>query len=397
MTRNHGKGRSVGALALALLLLLGACGGSGGDGDETYKIGMSIDLSGPISFNGKIAAAGFQAGVEQLNEDGGVNGRKIDLTVIDDASDVAKGRANIQQFSDEGALAVFGFILSNISNAAIPLATDLKIPLVGLGGPATSFEPVQQYYYSYELRADRLGIAILQRIAEVAEADGIEIPRIAVFTVDTPSNRDMASMTEAAIAERGWEMVALEYMPVAPTDVTAQASTIRDADPDYVLMSHNDAGALVAVRGLRSQGVEVPVFNQWAGSADATFEQLGSNYSAFRTYVSPTETDNPAVGAMREKAAALGYEESMTNPYFTQGWVAAQVILKQALEKCGDCTSGEAFAAALESLGDIDTNGLSGPLSLSADSHEMVSTVRFYEWDESAGAPKAVSGWVSAR
>lgn len=388
--------------AIAVIAALTGCGGGSGSGSdgsassaEPYRIGMSMDLSGPIAFNGKPAAAGLRAYVASLDDRGGVNGRKVDLKVLDDASDVAKGRVNIQQFNSEHRLATFGFILSNLSMANLPLAARDKMAIVGLGGPASLFEPVQPYFFSYELRAERLESAILNYIATRTKQDGIAKPRVAVFSVDTPSNRDMVKLATQDIKRRGWTVATTQYMPVAPTDVTAQASAIKGSHPDYILMSHNDAGALVAVRGLRSQGVDAPVVNQWAGSADSTLKQLGDGYVAFRTYTSPTESGNAAVTEMKSAARKAGEAKNMTNSYFTQGWVAG-MILEKTLKACGACTSGQAFRDALEGLGSIDTNGLSGPLQVSAKSHEMVNTVRFFTWDKAADKAKPLTGWVKA-
>lgn len=396
-----GLGSRIAACATAVAVLVtAACSNSsssGGPSSGSYNIGMSMDLSGPIAFNGKPAAAGFEASIKHINATGGVNGKKINLQVLDDASDIAKGRANLQEFVSKHDLAAFGWILSDVSSALLPLATKDKMPIVGLGGPDSEFEPVQPYYFSYELRTSRLATAILNYIATQAKTANISSPRIAIMAADVASARSVVARAKTDIAKLGWSLVNVQYIPVAPTDVSAQAAAIKKANPDYVLLDHNDAGALVAVRGLRSQGVNVPVINQWAGSSDSTFKQLGNGYVAFRTYASPSQTNIPAVKAMVDDPAAKAYKSEMINSYFTQGWVAGQ-ILKRALEKCGkDCSSGEAFAKALESVGTIDTHGLSsGPLKLTASTHEWVQYVRFYKWDSSTGKVVPASGVVSA-
>jgi branched-chain amino acid transport system substrate-binding protein len=362
---------------------------------DPYKIGMSIDLTGPIAFNGKIAAAGLETYVAKLNAEGGVNGRQIELTVADDASDQAKGKANAQRFADDGALAIFGFILTSVSAAVAPQAEADKIPIVGLGGLAELLSPPKPYYFSYELQAPKLADRILSYLDERAKADGIAKPKIAVMVVDLPSNRQIAARAAEGIAKRGWELVDTQYVAIAPTDVTSQAASIKAANPDYVLMSHNDGGALVGVRGLRSAGVTVPVINQWAGSADATLERLGDGYLAFRTFISPTDDSVPAVAAVREAGQKHGYADLMTNAYFTQGYVGG-MILQKTLEKCGECPSGEAFAQAMAQVGSIDSGGLSGPLSVSEASHEFVDAVRFYTWDAAAKKAVPVSDWIGS-
>jgi branched-chain amino acid transport system substrate-binding protein len=386
------------ACIAAMLAAVGCSSSSGGDSSSgSYKVGMSMDLSGPNSFTGTPAAAGFEAAVKTINDGGGVNGKKIDLQVLDDASDIAKGRANLLQFVSKHDLAVFGWILSDVSSSLLPTATRDKTPIVGLGGPDAMFEPVQPYYFSYELRTSRLSTAILNYIKTQADKAGIDKPRIAIMAADVLSARSVVDRAKQDIDALGWSLVDVEYIPVAPTDVSAQAAKIRKANPDYVLFDHNDGGALVGVRGLRSQGVTVPVVNQWAGSSDSTFEQLGEGYVAFRTYASPSQTDIPAVKSMVDDPAAKDYKKQMINPYFTQGWVAGQV-LKKALEKCGkDCSSGADFAKALDSLGTIDTGGLSSSsLQLTDSSHEWVQDVKFYTWDPAAKKVVSASDVVSA-
>lgn len=362
---------------------------------DPYKIGMSIDLTGPIAFNGKIAAAGLETYVAKLNAEGGVNGRQITLSVADDASDQAKGKANAQRFADDGALAIFGFILTSVSAAVAPQAEADKIPIVGLGGLAELLSPARPYYFSYELQAPKLADRILSYLDERAKADGIAKPKIAVMVVDLPSNRQIAARAAEGIAKRGWDLVDTQYVAIAPTDVTSQAASIKAANPDYVLMSHNDGGALVGVRGLRSAGVTVPVINQWAGSADATLERLGEGYLAFRTFVSPTDDSVPAVAAVREAGKKFGYADLMTNAYFTQGYVGG-MILQKTLEKCGECPSGETFAQAMAQVGSIDSGGLGGPLQVSETSHEFVDAVRFYTWDAAAKKAVPVSDWIGS-
>lgn len=383
--------RLAAGLVSAAALVLAA---SAADAADPYKIGMSIDLTGPISFNGKIAAAGLETYVAKLNDNGGVNGRQIELTVSDDASDLAKGKANEQRFADDGSLAIFGFILTTVSAAVAPQAEQDKIPIVGLGGLADLLNPPHPYYFSYELQASKLADRILSYLDQRTKADGKDKPRIAVFVVDTPSNRAVADVAAAGIKKRGWEVAETQFMPIAPTDVTAQAAAIKASNPDYVLMSHNDAGALVAVRGLRSAGVTVPVINQWAGSADATLERLGDGYVAFRTFVGPKDDSVPATAAMRKDGEKYGFADQMTNSYFTQGYVGG-MILQKALEKCGaDCSSGEQFAKALAGVGEVDSGGLAGPLAISDQTHEFVKTVRFYTWDKGAGTAKPVTDWI---
>jgi branched-chain amino acid transport system substrate-binding protein len=408
MLRNRSLFRPAFAASAAALLALTACssassggggsssGTSSGGGSGAYQIGMSMDLSGPISFNGKIAAAGLESYIKYLDSKGGVNGRQVNLQVLDDMSDIAHGRANVEQFTSNHDLAIFGFILTDLLPAVMPLAARAQTPVFGLGGPTSLFQPVQQYYWSYELAPGlRLPTAILNFISIKAKAAQIAKPRVAIFAVDTASNEDVVKAAAQEIAARGWTLASTQYMPISPTNLTAQAQAIKQSHPDFIMMSHNDAGALVAVRALRAQGVTVPVVNQGAGSSDSTFKALGQGYYALRTYASPTDTSIPAVEQMASTPAAKAYASSMTNSYFTQGWVAGQ-IFQQALEKCGaGCSSGSQLNDAMAKLGTVNTDGLSGQLTVDSSDHELVRDVQFYGLS-AAGTVTAQTGWISA-
>src|ERR1700733_13502024 len=187
---------AVCAIAVVALLIAGcsSSSSSGGSSSGSYNIGMSMDLSGPLAFNGQPAAAGFEASIDRINAAGGVNGKKIKLQVLDDASDIAKGRANLLEFVSKHDLASFGYILSDVSAALVPLAAKEKIPLVGLGGPDSSFVPLQPYFFSYQLRTSRIATAELNYIANAAKAAKITPPRIAIIAANVSSSSSVAAL-----------------------------------------------------------------------------------------------------------------------------------------------------------------------------------------------------------
>lgn len=390
---------AVCAIAVVALLIAGcsSSSSSGGSSSGSYNIGMSMDLSGPLAFNGQPASAGFEASIDRINAAGGVNGKKIKLQVLDDASDIAKGRANLLEFVSKHDLASFGYILSDVSAALLPLATKEKIPLVGLGGPDSSFVPLQPYFFSYQLRTSRIATAELNYIATAAKAAKIAHPRIAIIAANVASAYSVAALAKTEIQSLGWTLATVQYVPVTATNVSVQAAAIKAAKPNYVMLDHNDAGAEIIVPGLRSQGVDVPVIGPSESATNTAFKALGNGFVAFRTYADPSQTDIPAVKAMVDNSFAQQYKKEMINYYFTQGWVAGE-ILQKALEKCGsNCSSGQQLARAFESVGTFNTNGLSsGPLELTAASHEWVHDVIFYKWDSSTDKVVPASGVVSA-
>lgn len=362
-----------------------------------YTIGMNIDLSGPISVGGKQNLAGLQTYIKELNDSGGVNGRKINLVALDDRSDVTVARANYRQLADQKALAVFGFILTATLAAIAPTIEQEKVPTFSLGGPIDLLVPPRPYMYAYDLVQGLQADVQVKQVETLARAAGKSEVRVGYIGADTPADRDHAAKTKKLVEQRpGWSYVTEQWTPIQIADISAQAAALKAARPDYVVLIHNDSGALAIVRGMRQQGLDVPVVNVTAGAADTTFQQLGRNYIAWRTFVSPAETSIPAVVSMRAAAAKAGQESAMAGPYFTGGYVAGMLI-RQILERCGaNCDSGQAFNAAAEKVTSFDSRGLAaGSLGFSPQNHMLLKAVWYYGWDTTSNAARRISDVVT--
>ena len=76
----------------------GSCNGvSQGVTDTALKVGTSLPLSGGAATAGKGFEAGLKAAVAEVNSNGGINGRKVDLVVLDDGFEAARSVANIRR------------------------------------------------------------------------------------------------------------------------------------------------------------------------------------------------------------------------------------------------------------------------------------------------------------
>src|SRR5665811_1911581 len=93
------------ALALALALLVAGCGGSSSDNDSSadeFRLGLEAPLSGELSVLGDGMLKGAELAATQLNEDGGILGRQVEVVPIDDAGDPATGVEAAKAAIDEG-------------------------------------------------------------------------------------------------------------------------------------------------------------------------------------------------------------------------------------------------------------------------------------------------------
>lgn len=397
-------GRLFGLLAV-VGLFAAACGSSGSSGQSgsktaasgPYVIGMSNDLSGPISALGQQGLAGMETYLDYLNANGGVNGRKINLISLDDQSNPALGRSDYLELAQKKALAMFGCVYTAVCQAAAPLVGQYKVPIVSEGGTDNDLFPAKPYLYSNDLPQGLQPVVMVDEVAALAKAAGITHVRLAWIGANTAADVDGVSTLKKLVKTHpGWSMVGVQYLPLAVTNASSQARALAADKPNYIIGVHNDANIIPTVQALRAAGVSAPVINVTAGSADSTFQALKGNFIAWRTYVSPTETSIPAVVAMRQRAAKYGQSKQMVGSYFTQGYVAGMLV-QAALEKCGaNCATGEQFNAALQKLASFNSDGLSAPpLGFSPTGHVLNLSAWFYQWSTAQNKVVRIPGAIT--
>ena len=103
-----------------------------GVSSSTILIGQSVSLSGPTGSLGEEMRQGALAYFEQVNRQGGVNGRQIVLKTMDDAYDANRTAANVKHLiEDDKVFALLGLRGTAHTNAAAKIFTPAKVPLVG--------------------------------------------------------------------------------------------------------------------------------------------------------------------------------------------------------------------------------------------------------------------------
>ena len=116
-------GGAIGALMLVPAPWRAAFGAA-----APFKIGSEQPLSGPGAAGGKTAVVGLQMAADRINKNGGINGRPVELVIVDDESKPDVGRRKSQKMVDEDGIDVHvGGFLSNICLACMPVWQEAKI------------------------------------------------------------------------------------------------------------------------------------------------------------------------------------------------------------------------------------------------------------------------------
>lgn len=338
--------------------------------------------------------AGAETYLDDLNARGGVFGRPVELEVTDDRSDPPTAVTNFRQLADGKSLAVFGSSVSSIAAAQLPLAAELKVPLVAGGVPDALTDAPDPYFFSTNL--SHTGSARVQMDfakEELADA-GITEPKVAIFIVDTASGKEFRDYVEVQSEKLGWSVVEKQAYPFTDTDMSGQMASIARAEPDVVVSLVGSNHVPLFVTPLRQRGFTGLIVNSYAGSDEPAYQQIkDEKFMAPRSFVWPTDD---AAKDMAAQAETAGQEDQLVSTYFTRGYVLGQ-LMEETLKVCGEDCTRETFRDSLEKITDMDTKGLSGAVGFGgASDHLFVSQAQIYAWDSASGKAKSVSDWADA-
>ncbi len=393
------------ALLAALALVGAACGddgdsgnggggGGGGASGDPIIVGYIGDLTGPNTGSEVPYLNGIRAGVAWVNENGGVNGRPIELRVEDSKFDVATGTAAFQRLApNEDMVAMMGLNGSSVIAALAPEVDKLGIPLVG---PAATTEEglASENFYNLQASLDDQGTALVKYLMEQQPG-----AKVGTAVINVASGTEWEDVIREAVPANGGTAVGFEKLEPGSVEASSQARALRDSD--VVTVHGNVPLAVVLVKALHDQGTDVPVYASYGSAGETLWEGVGDvdtdTIFGVNGWSMPyADVDGKAELDEAIELAGLGEDDLGTTAGFTQGYVAAR-ILAEAMTEAGDDLTRESLHEALRRDEGFDTFGFAGEINWSGGApHEGVKQVRIYGWDADKGQIVAVTDLIGA-
>ena len=338
--------------ALLFFVLLEPIAHANGVTSDTITLGQSAPLSGPAELLGKEMKAGAEAYFSFVNQNGGVHGRKIKLISLDDGYEPERAKANTQKLiDDDQVLALFGYVGTPTSNAALPLFTDGKVPFVGAFTGAESLRnPMNRYIFN--VRASYYDET--EQIVDALVAQGLK--KIAVFYQNDAYGKAGLAGVERAMKKRGLPIIATATVERNTTDVSAAVKQMAKVDPAAVIMisAYKSCGAFITA--MKRANAYPRFWNVSFVGSKALVNELGDE-NARGAEISqvvpfPWATGIPIVAEYQKK---IGDEKNYS---FTslEGYIAAKVIV-EGLKKAGRNLTRESLVEAMAAMGTVDLGG----------------------------------------
>jgi branched-chain amino acid transport system substrate-binding protein len=347
----------------ALGIALPAAAQTPGVTPNSILLGQSAAFSGPAAQLGIEMNAGAVAYFDYINKQGGVNGRTISVKTRDDRYEGNLAAENTRKLIEEDKVfALFAYVGTPTSAAALPIFTEAKVPFVG---PFTGAELLRNPLNRYVFNVRASYYDETEKIVEQLVSTGIQ--RIAVFYQNDSYGKAGLTGVEIAMKKRNLAIAATGTVERNTVDVGAAVKAIAAVQPDAVVMISAYTSIAEFVRQMKKAGSAAQFHNVSFVGSKALSNALGpEGYGVVISQVVPFPW-YPGVPVVKEYQRILKIAGN-TNYSFgsLEGYLAAKVMV-EGLRRAGRDLTRESLIAALESMNNVDFGGF--VVSFSRTSH----------------------------
>src|SRR5437870_210636 len=336
---------------------------------QDIVIGEFASLTGSEATFGINSSNGVELAKEEINNAGGVLGRKIRIVLEDDQSKPGQPSAAVKKLiASDKAIAIVGEIASSRSLEAAPICQEAKIPMVSPGSTNPRVTEVGNYVFRVCF-IDPFQGTVMAKFA----LDQLHAKKVAVLQdVKSDYSQGLAKFFSDYFKAHGGEIVSDRFYSGGGTDrdFRAQLTAIKAAQPDAIFVPGYYTEAGLIAKQARSLGIKVPLLGGDGWDSPKLSEIGGSaiNGCYFSTHFSPQDK-NPKVQdfvkkyqakfhALPDGMAPLGYD--------------AMTILAQAINTAGS-TDGTKIRDALTNVKDYP--GVTGKITIDEKRNATKSAV----------------------
>jgi len=341
--------------------------------DIEILIGSSSALSGHAGQLGTRYINGAMARINQINEEGGIYGRKIRVISYDDQYDPPKAVENTQKLINEDKVfALFNYVGTPTAVQVIPIVEEAKVPLVGLfTGANVLREPVNKYIFN--IRA-----SYYQEIEHAIKyfVDKLGLKKVAVFYQADDYGMDGLEGTKIALEKRGLEPVVLGSYIRGTMDVEEAVNAITESEAEAVVMVGTYSPTAKFVKLVKEKTPKM-IFHSvsFVGPEELVRELEGYTENVFVTQVVPPLYQTELLDSVEKYNENLAKYYPGESPSFggLEGFVNAKVLV-EGLRRCGGNLTREGLIEALESIKDYSA-GIGAAVTFSENDHQGLDKV----------------------
>lgn len=324
--------------------------------DGKIVLGQSAPFTGPAAQLGIQFYEGAKLYFDAVNAKGGVNGRSVEIKKLDDGYEPERTAANTKQLIADGVFALFGYIGTPTSLAALPLATEAKIPFFA---PFTGAQALREPFnrYAMHVRASYFD----ETEAIVKQATGLGVKKVGVFYQNDSYGKAGLEGVSRALKALALPITGEGTFERNSVDVQKAVVDIMAKQPEAIVQIGAYKSCAAFIREARKAGFGGTFYNVSFVGTQALSKELGAEArGVVISQVMPfpfsaaTPLTNEFLQAV-QKAAATNKDIS-PNYSSMEGYVAAKVFA-EGLRRAGKNPGREAFINAVATMQNVQLGG----------------------------------------
>jgi len=357
---------------------------SSGITDKEIRLGGVMPVTGPVRIASEPYELGIRAVFEQVNDAGGINGRKISWQVEDDAYQTNRAVAAAKKLVErDDVFMIFGQHGTPTGFAMAPYMAQVGVPMwMTTAGP----EPLNRYVFGGLAKYAALGYQITRFLAVEGKFSKIGF----LYQNDDIGEASRRGMNKA-LKESGLALAADVGFERGTAEFQAQILKIRDSGADAVMIMTSGPSFANIVRTANGLGVKP----QWATYSVASIgtvrELLGPGIDGVY-YTSELESpDSDAPGVVEcGKVLAKYYPKVRLDWGSMLGYAHARLLVK-ALGQMGAGITRDGLVETFEQMRNVET-GTMGPLGFSPTNHDAPAALKMFRYEQQK--PAAKTDWI---
>ncbi|MDX2156331.1 MAG: ABC transporter substrate-binding protein [Hyphomicrobiaceae bacterium] len=342
--------KTIGAAGLAIPA---AAGSLWAQAKDPLKIGVTLPLTGSQAGYGVDFATGMRQALKDINDAGGVEGRPLELVVLDTQADPALGINAMNRLINVDKVSVILTAWSAVVKAQAPGANREKTLMLNIGANAPEIAKLGEFVYTVFPLAD-VDVTALATYTH----DKLGKKKAAVLYINNDTGIDAAKIYKATFEKAGGQVVTFEGYDPKATEFSGMLLKMRAANPDMVHIHGLLADLPQVMAQMRQLGLQQRISSYSAGYNQKLLDQLGPAAEGFIvTSLAPGIEDNKQLPAFLERWKKEQNRLPNGLPYIQYCYDSVQVTaaLFRHVLKAGKQPTGETMRDALTTLKEFDT------------------------------------------
>jgi branched-chain amino acid transport system substrate-binding protein len=371
----------AGTAGLALAALAGPV-----SAQQALKFGMAMPLSGGQATYGQDQVKAAEWAVADINAKGGINGRKLEMVLLDTRADPLAGIQAANRLTSVEKVPAFVSAWSAVVKAIAPVANDSKVVQLSVGANSADIAKLGDYTYTtFPLAAVDISAVAKYAATEMGKK------KAAVIFINNETGTVAAQIYRDVFTKAGGQIVAYEAYDPKASDWTGSILKLRAAQPDIIHIQGLVADTPQVIAQMRQLGLTQPVSSYSAVYNPKLIEQLGpAAEGVIATSLAPGVADEKAVAEYVERWKKEVGREPNGLPY-TQYLYDAPYIVRAVFQSLDDKKlpmTGENFRNEMLAIRSFDLP-LTGKLTIN-DDHTVNKPVFLMEVKGGKWVQKAV-------